>query len=152
MHAADYHEIYRQRYETYRHLDRLRWQMLQIAIAVGALVVTFGDRGSEAPEWWVLVGSGWLIATLGVVMLRLNGGIKKNGTVLSSAAAAIGDDSIPAAGPWWKSSAAWAALLVFVFGLSCFSAGVWLAQYEEPLCTESSSATTTAVTNTTKTN
>ena len=29
-------EIYRQRYETYRHFDKLRWQMLQILVAIAS--------------------------------------------------------------------------------------------------------------------
>jgi hypothetical protein len=32
-------EIYKQRYETYRHLDKLRWQILQIVVAVGSAAV-----------------------------------------------------------------------------------------------------------------
>ena len=45
-------EIYKQRYETFRYLDRLRWQMLQIAVGTGSLILSFGRDGSE-PERWV---------------------------------------------------------------------------------------------------
>ncbi len=37
-------EIYKQRYDTFRHLDRLRWQMFQIAVGAAALIL--GLRGS----------------------------------------------------------------------------------------------------------
>ena len=36
-------EIYRQRYETFRHLDKLRWQMLQILVAIGSLNCSIGQ-------------------------------------------------------------------------------------------------------------
>ena len=37
-------EIYKQRYETFRYLDRLRWQMLQIAVIVGSLILASGTE------------------------------------------------------------------------------------------------------------
>ena len=39
-------EIYKQRYDTYRHLDRLRWQIFQIAVGAGTLTLAFA-RGTE---------------------------------------------------------------------------------------------------------
>ena len=45
-------EIYKQRYETYRHLDRLRWQMLQIAVGVGSLRILAFARSGREPDWW----------------------------------------------------------------------------------------------------
>ena len=145
-------EVYRQRYETYRHLDRLRWQMLQIAIAVGALVVTFGVRGTSGPEWWVLSGAGLLIVMLGVVMLRINHGVAQNGLVLATTAAAIGDHAVPVPGRWWKRSASWVALTVLFLGTSSICLGVWAAQHKESECIGSSSATTTNETSPTRKN
>ena len=48
-------EVYKQRYETFRHLDRLRWQMLQISVAVAPLIIAFGARTDAGPVWWVMV-------------------------------------------------------------------------------------------------
>ena len=45
MAAPDELEIYRQRYETYRHLDRLRWLMLQIVVGAGSLILVFARGG-----------------------------------------------------------------------------------------------------------
>ena len=47
-------EIYKQRYDTYRHLDKLRWQMFQIAVGSGSVVLAFG-RGNPA----TLIGGFW---------------------------------------------------------------------------------------------
>jgi hypothetical protein len=45
-------EIYKQRYEVWRHFDKLRWQLVQLLVAIfsaSALVV----RATEgAIEWW----------------------------------------------------------------------------------------------------
>ena len=46
--APDYAEVYRQRYETFRHLDRLRWQMLQIAVGIGSVVLAFGGDAARS--------------------------------------------------------------------------------------------------------
>ena len=53
-------EIYKQRYDTFRHLDRLRWQIFQIAIGVGTLTLAFA-RDSGKPDWWVFFNC-WLHA------------------------------------------------------------------------------------------
>ncbi len=150
MDSTDRLEVYRQRYETYRHLDRIRWQMLQIAIAVGALVVTFGGRGADGPEWWVIGGAGWLLCTLAVVMLRINGGITKNQQELAKAAVKTGDAGIPPIADWWKRSSFWVAASVFALGAVCLVLAIVSARSQESPCTESSSATTTGETRSTR--
>ncbi len=40
-------EIYRQRYETYRHLDRLRWYIFQIPVVTGSLAVALAESVAE---------------------------------------------------------------------------------------------------------
>ena len=68
-------EIYKQRYETFRYLDRLRWQMLQIAVIVGSLILAYGKDESE-PARWVLAVVGALLTILGSTMLKIRHGIK----------------------------------------------------------------------------
>ena len=51
-------EIYKQRYETYRHFDKLRWQMLQIAVGAGSVVLAFG--GGFKRTRLVGISSRWL--------------------------------------------------------------------------------------------
>ena len=111
-------EIYRQRYETYRHLDRLRWQMLPIAGGAGAAILAFARYRSE-PEWWVFLGVGLLLTISGVAMLRIGQGINKNGEVLRKVAAVIGDKDIPSVGKWYKSVAFWISWTMVGFGVLC---------------------------------
>ena len=73
MATIDEIEIYKQRYETYRHLDRLRWQMLQIAIGVGSLILAFA-RGGCKPDWWIFLVVGLLLIIFGSAMLKIGHG------------------------------------------------------------------------------
>ncbi len=111
-------EIYKQRYETYRHLDRLRWQMLQIAVGAGSLILAFAGGGSE-PDWWVFAAVGTLLIILGSVMLRIGHGINMNSKVLSKAASAVGDIGIPPTSNRWKSVSFWVACILIALGSVC---------------------------------
>ncbi len=118
MAAPDELEIYKQRYETYRHLDRLRWQMVQTAVGAGSLILAFA-RGGSKPEWWVFAVVGLMLMMFGVVMLRIGHGIKMNGQVLRKAAAEVGDVDIPLVSTWWKSVSFWISLTLIGLGLLC---------------------------------
>lgn len=112
-------EIYKQRYDTYRHLDRLRWQMFQISVGSGSLILAFGKEGSSGPAWWVLAIVGFLLMTFAAVMERIRQGISKNSSILRRVAAQIGDTEIPPATSWRKSVSFWIAFTLFIFGLLC---------------------------------
>lgn len=118
MATSDEVEIYKQRYETYRHLDRLRWQMLQIAVGAGSLILAFA-RGGCKPDWWVFVVVGLLLIIFGSAMLKIGHGINMNGQVLSKAATVIGDVDIPPTSQWWKSISFWIACILIVLGIIC---------------------------------
>lgn len=111
-------EVYKQRYETYRHLDRLRWQMLQIAVGAGSLILAFAGGGSE-PVWWIFAAVGLLLIIFGSVMLRIGDGINMNGKVLSKAASAVGDVDIPPTSKCWKSISFWVACFLILLGSVC---------------------------------
>lgn len=113
-------EVYRQRYETYRHLDRLRWQMLQIAVGGSSLILAFA-RGDSKAHWWVLAVAGFLLIMFGLVMIRIGHGINKNGEVLSEAASAVGDTGIPSTSKWWRSISFWIAFVLVVSGITCIA-------------------------------
>ena len=53
MTKTDYLEIYKQRYETFRHLDRLQWQMLQIAVGAASVILVVLARNDSELEWWM---------------------------------------------------------------------------------------------------
>ena len=111
-------EIYKQRYDTYRHLDRLRWQVFQIAVGAGTLTLAFA-RGADKPGWWVLTIVGFMLCIFGIVMLRIGHGIKKNGETLRKIGNEIGDDSIPVTKKWWKSVSQLIAVLLIASGGLC---------------------------------
>jgi len=119
MSASETLEIYKQRYETYRHLDKLRWQMLQIAVVIGSLVLTFGKSGSTGPDWWVLAIVGLLLLIFGFVMERIRHGISMNGRVLVKVSKLVGDVDIPLTVVWWKSSSFWVAFTIMALGTLC---------------------------------
>ena len=61
-------EIYKQRYETYRHLDRLRWLMFLAAVGVALLYLLLGGFRFGSAGWLVL---GVLLLSLGAAKLRI---------------------------------------------------------------------------------
>jgi len=110
-------EIYRQRYETFRHLDKLRWQMLQIAIATGSVVLAFGKGISTKPEWWAWAVVGVILLILGVSMVRIGNGVRKNGEILRNVGNEIGDVNIPKQLSNWSSVSFWIAITMIIVGL-----------------------------------
>ena len=119
MATSDQPEIYRQRYETFRHLDRLRWQMLQIAVGVGSLGILAFARSGREPDWWVFAAVGPMLAMFGVAMLRIGRGINMNNQVLRKAAVTLGDDDIPLYSKWWRSVSSWISFALIGLGLVC---------------------------------
>ncbi|MEE9453876.1 MAG: hypothetical protein V3V13_05770 [Paracoccaceae bacterium] len=109
-------EIYNQRYETFRHLDKLRWQMLQLLIAIASATALVLRSTSGEIEWWFYFLLGFTLVTLAFVMLRIGSGIRNNAVVLKAAADAIGDHGMPDVSNEWKSIAHWIAVLVMGMG------------------------------------
>lgn len=94
--SEDVLEVYRQRYETFRHLDKLRWQMVQISVATAPIILAFGAKQNGAPAWWVYLTAGALLIIFGFVMEKIRKGIIANAVVLSKFGTMVGDTSIPA--------------------------------------------------------
>ena len=90
-------EIYKQKYENFRHFDKLRWQAPALALAITAGVFTFLAR-TDLHSWVValllifLAITIWLCAFL---MKRINLRIEQNRDALAAVAKRIGDDAIP---------------------------------------------------------
>ena len=119
-------EIYKQRYETFRYLDRLRWQILQIAVVICALILGFGKNGTK-PESWVFVPVGVLLIIFGWTMLKIRTGINKNNQVLKKFATQVGDTDIPPVSKWWKSIGCWIPLVLIFLGLICLLIAIFPA-------------------------
>lgn len=111
-------EVYKQRYETFRHLDRLRWQLIQLAVAIftaTALVVRVTTGGIE---WWFTLALSVSLMALSGSMLKVSQGLRHNQSVLSEAAALVGDHSIPNVQNVWQSVFHWIALAIGVAGVA----------------------------------
>ena len=88
--------IYQQRYETFRHLDRLRWQSPTIVLAGGTafLGLAKADARPFPPSWAVLVFA--VLSFLSAFMIyRVRRGIRENRVVLDRVAWRLGDQGIP---------------------------------------------------------
>jgi len=112
-------EIYRQRFETFRHLDRLRWQMLQILIGIGSVSALVGRASTEPAKWWFFAVIGIALLLLAFIMSKINNGIRMNSVALKTAATKIDDFPIPDVSRKWKTSSHWIAVIVFVSGALC---------------------------------
>ena len=117
-------EIYRQRYATFRHLDRVRWQLLQIAVGAGSLALVLTARDGGEPAWWVLVGLGLMFIIFGTAMEKIRLGINKNNNVLREHALRIGDQGIPKTTKLWRSVAWWIAWILIIIGIACIILGI----------------------------
>ena len=123
-------EIYRQRYETYRHFDKLRWQMLQILVAIASATALLLRYTTGTLEWWFFCLLGISLLIIGFVMMRISDGIRANNKVLKKAAKAIGDNGIPIVSNPWKSVAHWISVLVMVLGALLFGTSIWMAVFQ----------------------
>ncbi len=117
-------EIYRQKYEIFRHLDRLRWQLPTIALPAGGAVLGLASNGEGWPNWWALLLFGFMSGLVGFAIRKIRLGIHKNHVFLTDIAAEIGDFSIPEpkkrfGATWWF---AW--FMVFL-GIISVGLSIW---------------------------
>lgn len=120
-------EIYRQRYETFRHFDKLRWQMLQILVAIASATALLLRYTTGTLEWWFFCLLGISLLIIGFVMIRIGDGIRANNKVLKKVAEAIDDNGIPIVSNPWKSIAHWISVLVMALGALLFGTSIWMA-------------------------
>lgn len=109
-------EIYKQRYEVYRYLDRLFWQMLQLSAGILAIAATLGSTINATQLYWAVLGVGTVLTLLALAMMQIRRGITKNAIVLKAAAAEIGDTHIPA--PRRRGVSFWISLSVLILGVT----------------------------------
>jgi len=103
--------------------------MLQIAIATGSVVLVFGNSTSTKPEWWTWAAIGVIWLILGVAMVRIGNGIKKNGKILNKAGNAIGDIDIPKQLSNWRSVSFWIAITMILLGLVILKLSIYYLIY-----------------------
>jgi hypothetical protein len=109
-------EVYRQRYEVFRHLDSLRWQMFQTAIASAGIVMALGKDSMAVGSSWLWVAIALIFIALGTAMFRINYGVNSNNKMLKAAADAIGDSRIPFREYWFTGVSNWIAAAMVLVG------------------------------------
>lgn len=122
-------EIYKQRYATFRHLDRLRWQLLQISVGVGSFAFVFTTNGSASPAEWAYIGLGAMFIIFGCILEKIRKGINQNNKVLRDVAIQIGDRDIPPVSKPWQSISWWTAWFFIIVGIIFIIISIgWLAR------------------------
>ena len=120
-------EIYRQKYENFRHFDRLRWQMPGIALAIGAGVVAVSARPSVPLPLIVLVlvlmGSGTCVCAYSMRRIRVR--IEENREALIDVGMLIGDNRI--ATPGKKSGTRSLERFLWLVAVCAFGVAIMLA-------------------------
>ena len=73
----------------------MRYQLLQILVALGAAIAIFFRFKSDPVEWWILMLVGAMIFLIGNAMSKVSSGVWANNSVLSKIGRKIGDTDIP---------------------------------------------------------
>jgi len=118
-------EIYRQRFETFRHLNQLRGQMLRIAVGVGSLALALGSSAKAAPAGWVIQIGGIVLIVLAAIIEQINESMRANHKVLNLVGKVVGDTTIPATFRRSTSVAFWVVVLLGLLGFGCL---IWGAR------------------------
>jgi hypothetical protein len=117
-------EIYRQKYEIFRHFDRLRWQLPGLTLAIGAIVLTLARGKDSMPYWWGFCIFGFICFFSSFGIHRIRKGIKLNHGNLERISELLGDPTIPKhtkkLGATW-----WLCFLLFLIGIATFGYGVF---------------------------
>lgn len=119
-------EIYQQRYETFRHFDQLKWNMVQVAILLGGgvgAIFGFEDEKNIQRILLFIIGIAfWLTASS---IYSIDQGIQKNNSVLKEVANKIGDHGIPSHKQSYKRVTTWVIGFLFFVGLGLCSLSIF---------------------------
>jgi hypothetical protein len=88
-------ERYRQRYETWRHLDRLRYVIVQVAVGgIAGLGALIESSDTKMPVWaWFALAT--FVFFQSKILSKINDGIEANGKALRDFGQEVGDDKLP---------------------------------------------------------
>ncbi|MDE0020051.1 MAG: hypothetical protein OXT69_01525 [Candidatus Poribacteria bacterium] len=113
-------EIYKQRYETYRHLDRLRWLMFLAAVGVALLYLLLGGFRFGSAGWLVL---GVLLLSLGAAKLRIGQKAAEFAEALAAfAQSSENAENLPETPQ--QGASFWFGRILAAFGVGCFPAAL----------------------------
>lgn len=118
-------EIYRQKYEVFRHFDSLRWHIPTFSLGAGSLLLGFAAKEGQTPAWWAFCVFGVLSLFSSFAIYRVRKGLHKNHEALSAIACIIGDNYIPKTqkrfGATW-----WLCIIFLMLGIASIMAGGYL--------------------------
>ena len=121
-------EIYIQRYETFRHLDKMRYHAQNITILLGTLFAGYAAqlKGDYHPAAGLVTGL--IIISFGFTMRRITKGIVSNSIVLKEIGDKIGDTRLPIASAGWNTANFWTSSLTLLIGtaLAAYSTLDWV--------------------------
>lgn len=116
-------EIYRQKYEVFRHFDNLRWHIPTLTLTAGSLLIALSAPKDQPPAWWSFVIFGLLSLFASFAVFRVRKGIINNHVALDAVARAIGDTTIPP--PKMRFGATWLlSVLLIMFGIAAVVVGI----------------------------
>lgn len=93
--CEDQLELYRQRYETWRHLDSQRYRTVQISASFVGAAAAVIVSANDVISWWILLALSILLILESRILTRINDAIHKNGDALREYGVAIGDKHLP---------------------------------------------------------
>ena len=105
--------IYQERYQTFRHLDKLRWMMMQIGVTAASAIFVLPAQGGHTGKE-VFLGTGIVLLFSALAMFRIGEAIIKNHTALQLAAQKIGDLKLPAKLPRKTSVSFWINIVMAI--------------------------------------
>jgi hypothetical protein len=88
-------EAYSERYATWRHLDSIRYQIIQLAIAFIGAVTLIADFENGLLPAWVSLLVGVVYFALWGILAKINSAIRENGEALREFGKTVGDDRLP---------------------------------------------------------
>jgi phosphatidylglycerophosphate synthase len=116
-------EIYKQKYEVFRHFDNLRWHVPTICISAGSILLAFASKKDQTSAWWAFVIFGFLSLFSAFSIYRVRKGIHQNHGALVTIAKKIGDTNIPTlkkkGGATW-----WLSIILLIIGIAAIIAGI----------------------------
>jgi len=111
-------EAYSERYATWRHLDRIRYQIIQLAIAfIGAVALIADFDGGLLPAWISLL-VGVVYFALWGILAKVNSAIRGNSEALREFGKTVGDDKLPDVSKKDRSVFYYVEIGFFVLGLT----------------------------------
>ncbi len=119
-------EIYRQRYETWRYLDKLRWQFIQLLVAIISAIALIIRATDGVIGWCFPLVFSMILLAISFSMHKVSEGLRGNQKVLHRVALLVGDDGIPDISAKSESVFHWITILTGLASFVFFSLSIFM--------------------------